>query len=52
MKIPLLPRNSGNKHDLWTMAITPVPSKMFEDVKIYFVNEEFPYLISQDSGQF
>jgi hypothetical protein len=52
MKIPLLPQNSWNKNELWTIAITPVPSKMFEDVKIYLVNEEFPYLISQYFGQF
>ncbi len=29
----------------WDISLTPVPSKVFDDVKLYLFNEEFPYLI-------
>jgi hypothetical protein len=38
----------GDNPNFLAITITPVPSKIFEDIQLYFYSEEFPYLITRN----
>ncbi len=35
----------------WELTVSPFPGKLFEDVRMYLYNQEFPYLIAKNSLQ-